>query len=260
MTQSRQGGGPAPSSVRHTGVIAAVVVIVIAVALAAALEVPVSPVSCTTQGTALVVRTTSVASTVTFTTAVPIQQNGTQTKQVYDLASTTIPPNAVVKQAASLTTGMDVQVTWNAADTLIVYIFSSSQYAAYSNHGTGSPNIANAQISQSGSLSFHVSGNDTYYLVILNPHNGFFSYGSATHADPGTAAYGGNGGLSSQPVQLFRAIGTATFQGTTTTMVTQTTSSFTLVPQQATSTQITTGSYQNTVNLLSQIGGSACPG
>jgi len=241
VAETRQSSSSGGSGGRHTGAIAAVVVIVIAVVFIGALEVPFSPVSCTTQGTVLIVQTTTVASTVTYTTAVPIQQSNTQTKQVYNLASTTIPANQYVYQSAQLTTGMDVQVTWSAANTLNLYVFSSTQYAAYASSGTTSPNIANMQSSQSGSLSFHVSGSDTYYFVIFNPHNGLF-------------------GIGSQPVGLFSATGTATFQGTTTTLVTQTTSSVTFVPQQVTSTQTTTGATTHTVNLLSQIGGTTCSG
>ena len=243
LEQSSEAGTqttPTQSKSRRTGVIIAVVVAVIVV-LAVVLEAPISAATCTTQGTVLVVNTTSVASTITSTTAVPIQQATTQTQQVYNIAAYTIPANQYVYTNSQLTTGMDVQVSWSAADTVDVYVFSSTQYAAYSNSGTTTPNIASAPTAQSGSLSFHVSATDTYYLVIFNPHNGFF-------------------GLGSHSVGLYSASGTATYQGTTTTYVTQTTTSVTYVPQQVTATETTTSTYQHTVNLLAQLGGSACSG
>jgi len=155
----------------------------------------------------------------------------------------TITPNQYVYQDFALTAGMDVQVWWIANNTLDAYVFNSAENAVYaeSNATTTSPNIASSPASQDGSLSFHVSVNDLYFLAFFNPHNGSL-------------------GLSSHSVGLMNATGMATFQTTSTTLVTQTTSTVVFVPQQVTSTQTTTGSYRRTVNLLSQIGGTACSG
>jgi len=245
----------------RTSAIAVAVIVVIAVALFGAVEAIPLPVSCTTQGVVLVGRTTTVASTVTTTTEARIEHATNQTERVYNFnprvvfqpTLTTIPnvyvnipviivtPNQYVYQDVALTAGMDVQVWWIANNTLDAYVFNSSENAAYaeSNATTTSPNIASSPASQSGSLSFHVSVNDVYFLAFFNPHNGSL-------------------GLSPHSVGLLNATGMATLQVTTTTLVTQTTSTVVLVPQQVTSSQTTISSYRRTANLLSQIGGTAC--
>jgi hypothetical protein len=245
----------------RTGIIAVAVIVVIAVALFGALEALPLPVSCTTQGTVLVGQTTSVASTVTTTTEAQIEHATNQTERVYNFnplvvfqpTLTTVPnvyvnsrtititPNQYVYQDVALTAGMDVQVWWIANNTLDAYVFNSSENAAYaeSNATTTSPNIASSPNSQIGSLSFHVSVNDIYFLAFFDPHNGSL-------------------GLGSHSVGLSNATGMATFQVTTTTLVAQTTSTVVFVPQPVTSTQTTTSSYRRTANLLSQIGGTAC--
>ena len=245
----------------RTGVVAAALIVVIAVALFGALEALPLSVSCTTQGTVLVGQTTSVASTVTTTTEAQIEHATNLTERVYNFnpriffqpTLTSIPnaylsnpalvitPDQYVYEDAALRAGMDVQVSWIANDSVDVYVLNTAENAVYadSNATTTSPNIASSLNSEAGSLSFHVSANDSYFLAFFNPHNGSL-------------------GVGSQIVQLFNATGIATFQVTATTTVTQTTSTVVFVPQQVTSTQTTTGSYRRTVNLLSQIGGTAC--
>ncbi len=136
---------------------------------------------------------------------------------------------------------MDVQVSWIANNTLDAYVFNTTENAVYANSNatTTSPNIASSLNSEEGSLSFHVSVNDVYFLAFFDPHNG--SLGLAPHS-----------------VGLYNATGMATFQVTTKTSVIQTTTTVVFVPQQVTSTQTTTSSYRRTANLLSQIGGTAC--
>ena len=245
----------------RTGIIAAALIVVIAVALLGTLEALPLPVSCTTEGTVLVGQTTSVASTVTTTTEAEIEQSTNRTERVYNFypgdawqpTITSIPapyvnsptivitPNQYVYEDNALTAGMDVQVSWIANNSLDAYVFTTAENAAYANSNatTTSPNIASLPDSQDGSLSFQVPANDTYYLAFFNPHNGSL-------------------GLASHTVGLFNATGIATFQVTTTTLVTQTTSNVVFVPQQVTLSQTTTGSYRRTTNLLSQIGGTAC--
>jgi hypothetical protein len=246
----------------RTGIIAVAVIVVIAVALFGVLEALPLPVSCTTAGTVLVDQTTSVSSTLTTTTEAQIEHAINQTDRVFNFnpsvifqpTLTTIPniyisspmiiitPNQYVYQDVRLAAGMDVQVWWIGNNTLDAYVLNSSENAAYaeSNATMTSPNIASSHAtSQSGSLSFHVSVDDVYFLAFFNPHNG-------------------SRGLGSHTVGLFNATGMATFKVTTTTLVTQTTSTVVFVPQQVTSTQTTTSSYRRTANLLSQIGGTAC--
>jgi hypothetical protein len=244
----------------RTGVIAAALIVVIAAALLGMEALPL-PVSCVTQGAVLVGQTKTVASTVITTTEAQIEHATNQTERVYNfnprfvfqatlttmpnaytnLPIITVTPNQYVYQDVALTAGMDVQVWWIANNTLDAYVFNSSENAAYaeSNATTTSPNIASSPASQAGSLSFHVSVNDVYFLAFFNPHNGSL-------------------GLSSHSVGLFNATGIATLQVTSTTSVTQTTSTVVFVPQQVTLTQTTTSSYRRSANLLSQIGGTAC--
>jgi hypothetical protein len=247
----------------RTGIIAAALIVVIAVALLGALEALPLPVSCTTQETVLVGHTTSVASTVTTTTEAEIEQPTNRTERVYNFnpadswqpTITSVPnayvpnptivitPNQYVYEDNALRAGMDVQVSWVANNSLDAYVFNTAENAAYadSNATTTSPNVASLPNSRDGSLSFKVPANDTYYLAFFNPHNGSL-------------------GLPSHTVGLLNATGIATFQVTTTALVTQTTSTVVFVPQQVTLSQTTTGSYRRTTNLLSQIDGTACSG
>ncbi|MGH9919385.1 MAG: hypothetical protein ACRD6W_11045, partial [Nitrososphaerales archaeon] len=249
--------------VMRTGIIAGAAIILVAVGLFGALDVAVSPVSCTTQGTATVEQTTSVASTVATTAIAQIEQTTTQTERVYNFnpvfvfqpTLTSLPniyltnplliitPNQYVYQNFPLVAGMNVQMDWIANNTLDVYVFNSSENAAYANSNatTTSPNMASSPNSRVGSLSFDVPVSDTYYVAFFNPHNG-------------------SQGPGSYEVQLINATGTATFQVTTATSVTQTTTTVVFVPQQVTATQTTTGTYRRTADLLSQLGGTECSG
>jgi hypothetical protein len=247
----------------RTGIIAGAVVVLVAVGLFGALGVVVSPVSCTTQGVATVSETASVASTLTTTTEVQVEHTTNQTERVYNFnprifyqpTLTSMPnayqqnpqlvitPSQYVYEDTFLTTGMNVQVSWIANITVDAYVFNSSENAAYadSNATVTTPNIASSGPDVSGSLSFNVPANDSYFLAIFDPHNG-------------------SRGLSLQTAQLFNATGIATFQETTPTLVTQTTSTVVFVQLPVTSTQTTTGTYRRTANLLSQVGGTACSG
>jgi hypothetical protein len=244
----------------RTGIVAGAVIVVVAVALFGGLDAVVSPVSCTTEVEATASQT---ASTFTTTTESQIEHATTQTERVYDVnprifyqptltsmpfaysnnPALVITPNQYVYEDARLTAGMDVQLSWIANNTLDVYVLNSSENAAYadSNATMTTPNVASSELYASGSLSFQVLANDSYFVAFFNPHNG-------------------SRGLSSHIVQLLNATGIATFQTTATTTVTLTTSTVVLVPQPVTSTQTTTSTYRRTANLLSQIGGTACSG
>lgn len=178
----------------RTGIIAVTVVILVAVALFGALEALPLPVSCTTEGNVLVDQTTSVASTVTTTTEAQIERAANQTDRVYNFnprtvfqptlttmpgaylvsPTITITPNQYVYQDVALTAGMDVQVSWIANNTVDAYVFNTTENAVYANSNatTTSPNIASSLNSEEGSLSFHVSVNDVYFLAFFDPHNG----------------------------------------------------------------------------------------
>ncbi len=170
----------------RTGILAGCLVVIVAVALLGGLEVVVTPVSCTTQGTALAAESSSAASTVTTTTAVAVQRVVTQTQRVYNINPSSIhlsehvPAQYVfqniviigayryIYQPVPLTKGMDVRVEWSANNTLDVYVFNTSQNSAFagSNATATVPNIASSLDSFAGSLSFSVPANDTYYLIV----------------------------------------------------------------------------------------------
>lgn len=199
----------------------------------------------------------------TTTTEAQIERTTNQTERVYNMnprnvfqatlttmpgaylisPTITITPNQYVYQDVALTAGMDVHVSWIANNTLDAYVFNTTENAVYANSNATKtfPNIASSLGSERGSLSFHVSVDDLYFLAFFDPHNG--SLGLAPHS-----------------VGLFNATGMATFTVTTKTSVIQTTSTVVFVPQQATATQTTTSSYRRVANLLSQIGGTACSG
>ncbi len=122
------------------------------------------------------------ATSVTCTTTI--------TTSVFGFTAQTVQANHYVYQQASLTTGQSVSISYSADNTVDVYVLSSSQYSLY-NGGTTSNDITGATGQSAGTLSFTVGFDDTYYVVVFNPHNGFF-------------------GLGSQPIGIYSVSGTAT--------------------------------------------------
>ncbi len=225
--------GLAPRGDQRSGlgrVIAVVAVVVVWAALVGVLEAPIVSVSCTTQGTELLVQTNTVASTVTYTTSSPVTQPRTQTVQVLNINPTAIPPNQAAVASANLTASTSLAIVWTATSAVNVYLLDSSQHQSYSGTGAPAQSLGSTLSMASGKLLSSIPTNDTYYLVIVN--------------------------LASQSANLYSASGVATFNGNVTTFSTVTTSSVTSVAQTSTSTSTTTSTYQRTTNLLGQ--GSAC--
>lgn len=177
---------------------ASVVVIVIIIA-GFVVNVPVTTVAAVP---VVVVTTSTTTYTTSSNTAVPVTQQTTATAPVFVIGQTTLQPNYYQDSSAQLSTGTDVGVSYSSDDTVDVYVFSSSQFTQYQTSGTTDPNVASQTGLTSGTLGFHVSFSDTYYLVLHNPHNGFLGIG------------GHNIGVS--------ASGTETFPTTSTTYITQT--------------------------------------
>lgn len=235
--------------------------VVIGVALLGALGSIPTTVSCASTTTFLAGETTSASSTVTTTAALLTQRTNTVTERVYDISPAdweyntfpnlygyhpyvVFPPNTYAYEDADLIEGMNVSVSWVANATVSVYILNAAQNSVYasSNATVTTPNIASAPDSPKvGSLGFRVPANDTYFLIIFDPNNG-------------------TKGLQQSWVELDNATGTATFDAARTAIITETTTTVVLVPQQVTSDQTSTSSYRRTANLLSQLGGTACSG
>lgn len=134
----------------------------------------------------LIPHTSTVTFTTNSTTVETITQQTTTTSQVWNIGQTTLYcdfDNQSVEwtsQSSALSVGMDVKVSWNASNTIDIYVFNSTQYSNWVSSGTTSPNVAeqsNAPIS--GSLRFNVSDSGMYWLVLHNPHLGLFCAGSS---------------------------------------------------------------------------------
>ncbi|MGD0477260.1 MAG: hypothetical protein ABSB29_03720 [Nitrososphaerales archaeon] len=134
----------------------------------------------------LVPYTNIVTYNTTSTIVVTTTQQTTTASQVWNTEQTTLgcdfnnPSIEWTSQTWALSVGMDLQVFWNASNTVDVYVFNSAQYGNWVNSGTTIPNVAEeSKAPMSGSLSFQVSGSDTYYIVLRNPHLGLFCAGSS---------------------------------------------------------------------------------
>ncbi len=158
---------------RNAGIASAAIVVVI---ITAGFVVSV-PVTTLVPVQVLIPHTETVTYTTSSTTVVPVNQQTTATASVFFIGQTTLQPNYYTSASASLTAGSDVGATYSADDTVDVYVFSSSEYSQYLSSGTTSPNIAEQTGVASGTVGFHVSFADTYYLVLHNPHTGFLGIG-----------------------------------------------------------------------------------
>ena len=121
-------------------------------------------------------------STVTYVTSsvaqVPVTNQVPVTQSVLGIVSTTLQPNYYVDSSAQLNTGTDASVTWSSDDSVDVYVFDSSQFSAYTQSGNTSPNIMSQTGQMSGTLGWHVTFSDIYYVVLHNPHTGFLGIGA----------------------------------------------------------------------------------
>ena len=176
------------------------------------------------------VTTTTVVSTQTImipdirviTATVPVQKLQSQNQNLLNLNSYTLQPNKYVYGYGQIPGGSDVAITWSAADTVSVYAFNSDQFNVYQNGGSANPVATQTNVA-SGTLGFHASAGDTYYIVVFNPHNGIL-------------------GLGSKTVGVYSASGVATWQQTITvnTNQIQTITTSTTTVQTVTNTQVQT--------------------
>jgi len=225
----------------HKSRTAGIVVVVFVIIILAAGFVVYIPATSTHYTPVDIVNTEEITFATSSTTAVPISQPATSTQPVFVTSDISLKPTYYDAHPATLTVGTDVQVSWQASESVNVYIFSSTEFNTYaaSNGATTSPNLA-TDSAASGGLAFHIAGTDTYYLVIENPNNGLFGIGSSNVG--------------------YTTTGSETFPTTTTTYITQTvtysTSTQTVVTSTSTSTTTSTCSHY----LWSWLGGAkSCP-
>lgn len=199
------------------------------------------PVNTVAEVPVAVVRTIETTFLASSITQVPVSQSTTATASIWNENDISLKPNYYDYYAVPLSVGTDVEVSWEASGTLNVYVFTSAQYSTYSSSsgGTTSPNVASASAASS-SLTFHISGTDTYYLVLENPNNGFFGLGSS------------NVGYTTS--------GSETYPTTTTTYITQTVTYTTSTPTAVTSTSTSTTTKTCSYDFWSWLSGSrSCP-
>lgn len=181
---------PPNAGSRRTAIIGSVVVAILIVVVLAgfAISVPVT--------SAIPVQVESITSTVNYyttssQTVVQVNTASSTTAQVFSIPQTTLNCNKYTYSSASLSPGMDVQVTWSASNTVIAYVFNSAQYAAFAQSGTTANIVGGSGQPASGSLSFAVSASDTYYFVLGNT-GGLFCLGVSPigiYDGAGTASY-----------------------------------------------------------------------
>jgi len=225
--------------VSHTGRYVGIVAIVVVVAIIAAgflVTVPVSSVATTPVAIVQTVETTFQTSTIIVT---PISQSGSASATIWSESDESLKPNTYDSWYVSLTVGTDVELSWQASDSVNIYVFTSAQYSAYSTSGgsTTSPNVASASVASS-SLTFTIAATDTYYLAIENPHNGLFGLGSTTVG--------------------YSSTGSETYPTTSTTYVTQTSTFLTSTPTVVTSTSTSTTTVTCSTPLWESFGSHTC--
>ena len=222
------------------GIIAGVVIIVV---LAAGFVVympstsvgyvPV-PVASTSQNTfatsslVAVVNTVEVTFTTSSTTSVPVSQSSTAAaKPLFMESDNSLATNRYDFYSAALTAGTEANVSWSASEIVNVYIFNSSEHAAFISSGLTSPNIA-AYSATNGTLDFRVAATDTYYLIIQNEYSGWNCVSAVCErgANIKYTTSGSETDLTSTTTLM-------------TTTVTYTTSTFTVVTSTSTATYTT---------------------
>ncbi len=184
--------------VRNVAIVVIAVLVIIIVLL-----VPVIPFTYTVETTTVTTQTNTVPTYQIVTVIVPVQTAQSQNQALLDVSSYTLQPNNYVYGSGQVPAGSDVAITWSADDTVNVYAFTSSQFSAYSKDVTGASPIVQ-QNAASGTLGFHAYTSDTYYIVIVNSHNGIIF------------------GIGSKTVGIFSASAIATWQQTVTVPMTQT--------------------------------------
>ncbi len=136
------------------------------------------------------------------TVTVPVQTAQSRSQTLLNLGSYTLQANYYYSSYGQVPAGSDIAITWSASNTVNVYAFTSDQYSVYTkNSGNANPIVSQKNVA-SGTLGFHASASDTYYIVIFNPHSTLF-------------------GLIKEDVGIYSANAVATWQETVTTTTTQ---------------------------------------
>jgi len=188
--------------------------------------------------------------TITYTTGSAITETTTQevstTSQVWNLTPVTLNcsnTNSNVEwtyQREALADGMNVNVSWSASNTVDVYVFNSSQFTNWNSSGIATSHFAGQKNAPSkGSLSFQVLVDDSYYLVLHNPHLGLFCEGST---DLGINSATGIATYQTQTISEITRVHTYVSSGQTVTTQTLTTTIFSPTAVSGTITETTTKS------------------
>lgn len=164
----------------------------------------------------------SVTITVPYATSstgvVAVTQMHTTSSPAFGISQVTLGCNEYAHSQMTLTAGQDVQISWSASDTVDVYVFTSTEYQGYVSSGTTSPNVWGQDVAPaSGSLSFHVLGSGTYYLMMHNPHNGVSCFAAES-----LAIYSASGLAYSQAPSVSYVTQTVPYIASTQTVITQT--------------------------------------
>lgn len=171
----------------------------------------------------------------------PIAEQTTTNQPIFDIGTNLLVHGYYDYSTANLPAGADVQLSWTTDNSVNVFVFTSSEYSAFTGSGTTSPNVVSKTGTSSDSMSFIVSAPDTYYLVLQNTNNGLlFGYGAKndTVSSSGTASYN---------------VETTVYVAQTNTFITSTTI-YTTITTTSTSTTTTTCS----VALLKMLIGAKC--
>jgi hypothetical protein len=166
-------------------------------------------------------------------------------EEVFNVGPTMLKPNHYVATSATLQPASIVTVGWATDNPASVYLFNSSEYAAYSKNADASSNVASHPNTGSGTLSIAIPSQDTYYFVIENPNAGVIGLGAKNdHVNSsGTVSY--NLETTTDITQTNTYLATTTLYSTITTTATSTTS----IPE--TSTTSTTNYSTETGNATS---------
>ena len=214
----------------------------------------------TTSSVVTIVNTVEDTFTTSSTTSVPISQSTTVTQPLFVESDTSLATNHYDFYYAPLAVGTDAQVSWNASETVNVYVFNSSEYGAFPSSGQTSPNVA-TDSAASGTLDFRIASNDTYYLIIQNEYSSWNCV-SGVCARGASVRYSTSGSETYPVSTTTFKTSTVTFATSTLTVVTSTstatyaTSTETVVVSTSTSTTTRTCSHA----LWSWLGGAkGCP-
>jgi hypothetical protein len=190
-------------------------------------------------------------------TEIPIPEQTTLTAPVFLTSDIMLKPTYYDAHPALLTVGTDVQISWKASENVNIYIFSSTDFDTYAaSNGVTTNHTVATDSGAVGTLAFHISGTDNYYLVIENPNIGVLGVGAANvgYTTTGTETY--------PTITTTNLESTVTYATSTLTVVTSTstaiytTSTPTVVTSTTTSTTTSTCSHYFWKSLA---GAKGCP-